>query len=223
MGSVQFQALAPRAELVHAENRHCFYDRSVSRGHAHRWVPHPGYVPDGCTCQLSRAALWQPEWVFGLLVYVSNGNGPTSSSCSTGRTSCTLRTGISFVFAPFLAGTLNAGCVPDGCTCRPSRAALWQPEWVFGLLVFWFNCNCPTSSSCPPVRTSCTVRTGSCSCDRSVSCASTSQRVSDGRTWRLSRAASWQPKWVFWLWELCLHHCHKWVCGMLVSGCTIYP
>jgi hypothetical protein len=43
-------------------------------------------VPDGRTCWLSRAALWQPGWVFWIyLVFGSNGNGPTSSSCVGAR------------------------------------------------------------------------------------------------------------------------------------------
>ena len=70
----------------------------------------------------------------GRMLRLSNGNGPTSSSPHK-KSSCTLRTGSAFALAPFLAGTLNAGCVPDGCTWRLSRAALWQPEWVFWLLV----------------------------------------------------------------------------------------
>ncbi len=57
------------------------------------------------------------------------------------------------LLAPFLTGTLNVGCVPDGCTWQLSRAALWQPEWVlFWLLVFGSNGNGPTSSSCPTGR-----------------------------------------------------------------------
>ena len=79
-----------------------------------------------------------------------------------------------------------------------------------------FNGNRPTSSSCPPGRTPCTVSTGSCSCDLSVSCASTDRSASDGSTWSLSRDASWQFKWVLRLSELCPHHSHEWVCGMLV-------
>ena len=39
-----------------------------------------GCVPDGRTWRLSKAALWQPEWVLWLLVFGSNGNGPISSS-----------------------------------------------------------------------------------------------------------------------------------------------
>ena len=53
------------------------------------------------------------------------------------QSSCTLRTGIAFVIAPFLAGTLNSGHVPDCCTWHLNRAALWQPEWVFWCLVQW--------------------------------------------------------------------------------------
>ena len=39
--------------------------------------------------------------------------------------SCTLRTGSVFAIAPFLAGTINPGCVTDSCTWRLGRAALW--------------------------------------------------------------------------------------------------
>ncbi len=79
-------------------------------------------VPDCRTCRLSRAALWQPEWVFWLLVFGSNGNGPmgvlalgvwlqwerSNFELSThGQRSCMLRTGIALAITLFLAGMFN--------------------------------------------------------------------------------------------------------------------
>jgi len=63
--------------------------------------------------------------------------------CVCGQSLCTLRTGSALALALFLTGTLNAGCVPNARTWRLSRAALWQPEWVFWLLVFGSNGNGP--------------------------------------------------------------------------------
>ena len=57
--------------------------------------------------------LWQPEWVFWLFVFVSNGNGPTSSSCSTGRSRARCAGGIDIPpaeWAPELKpGTTRSG------------------------------------------------------------------------------------------------------------------
>jgi hypothetical protein len=51
------------------------------------------------------------------------------------------RTGSAFTLAPFLADTLNTGCVPDDCAWWLSKAevALWWPGWVLWLLVFGSN------------------------------------------------------------------------------------
>jgi len=147
---------------VHVENRQRSCACSILRT---RSTPGARLITDGRTWRLS------------------NGNGPILSSCPTGRararsisSSCPMaelahaeNRQLAFAVAPFLAGTLNAGCVPDCCMWRLSRAVLWQPEWGFWLLVFGSNGNSPTSSSCPMGRTSSTVRTGSIFCDRSVS------------------------------------------------------
>ena len=63
--------------------------------------------------------------------------------CVCGQSLCTLRTGSALALALFLTSTINAGCVPNGRTWLLSRAALWQPEWVFWLLVFGSNGNGP--------------------------------------------------------------------------------
>jgi len=48
---------------------------------------------------------------------------------------------------------INAGCVPDGCTWRLSRAGLWQPKWVF-----WLQWERSNFKLLPHGQSSCTLR-----------------------------------------------------------------